>query len=89
MSLHCCGKIKEDGPAVLPSDSFCRKPLRRTNCSPAVMEQPFDFHQALQTGCKITHRDQMDPDATVILLLRSGRHSTAIPQKHDTSVMLT
>ena len=45
------------------------------------MEQPFDFHRALETGYKIMHMDQIDLDATVILLLKSGRHSTAILQK--------
>lgn len=52
------------------------------------MEQPFDFHQALKTGYKIMHVDQIDLAVTAVLLLRSGRHSTAIPQKHETSVVL-
>lgn len=87
-SLHCCGEIKENGHSVLPSNFLCRKPLKRINCSFSVVEQPFDFCQALETGYKIIHVDQLDLDVTVLLLLRSGRHSTTVPQKRETPVVL-
>lgn len=46
------------------------------------------FTKHLETGYKIMPVDQIDLDVTVIPLLRSRRHSTAIPQKHETSVVL-